>query len=188
MVNRQAIRWVRVSTRRPSRSRRAPSLPGRQAAAPDTGRRARSVRGRPWSASSCGWGWWISSLPAGRALGPGRGKAAYSEAGEGTVRLIHDRHDPRGGGMMAIDELLAAVGEVEPGSLVADCHVPPAAEGRGDQKQVDHTALDLFRVVIRIGRLVNDAILYCHMLELIVLPGFRDMGISKMMSIACFAS
>lgn len=79
------------------------------------------------------------------------------------VELIHDRHDPRGVGVMAIDELLDAVGEVEPGPLVADRHVPPAAEGRGDQEQVDHAAADLFRVVIRIGRLVDDGILYCHM-------------------------
>jgi len=83
----------------------------------------------------------------GQALGLGRGNGRIPRGGRMDVALIHDQHDPRGVGGMAIDELLDAVGEVARGPLVADRHVPPAAQGLGDQEQREHAAADLFRVV-----------------------------------------
>ena len=54
------------------------------------------------------------------------------------VELVHDQDETFCGGVMDIDQVLDTVRPVDPGPLVTDAHLPPAAQRLGDQEQVRH--------------------------------------------------
>lgn len=74
------------------------------------------------------------------------GKRSVEGSGRVSVDLIHDQHNPRGVGVMNIDQALDTVGKINARPLVADRHVPPASQ-RLDQEQADHATPHVFRVV-----------------------------------------
>ena len=92
--------------------------------------------------------WWISSLSASRLASAGR-EGLVERGRRVGVELVHDQHDPLGVGVVDVDQLLDAVRPVEPGALVADAHLPPAAQRLADQEEVDHPAPHVLRVVAR---------------------------------------
>jgi hypothetical protein len=76
-----------------------------------------------------------SSLSVSRLASAG-GKASYSEAGVWVFQVVLDQHDPLGGRVVHVDQVLDAVRPVDAGAPVADAHVPPAAQRLADQEQV----------------------------------------------------
>jgi hypothetical protein len=84
--------------------------------------------------------------PVGQPFGLGRERLIERSRGVGG-ELVHDQHDPLGLGVVAIDQLLDAVGEVEAGALVAEADLAPAAPRLGDEEAVDHPAPLVLRIV-----------------------------------------
>ena len=75
---------------------------------------------------------------AGQALGPGRRKCLVERRRGVGVELIEHQHDPLRRGIVDIDQLLDAVGEVAPGPLDTDPDVAPPAQWFGDHEETDH--------------------------------------------------
>ena len=61
--------------------------------------------------------------------------------------LVHDQHDALGVRIVDIDQVPHTVCPVDPRPLVTDPDLAPAAQGVGHQKQVDHPAPHVLRVV-----------------------------------------
>ena len=54
------------------------------------------------------------------------------------IEVVLDQDDLLGVGIVDIDQVLDALGPVDPGAAVADHDLAPARRGLADQEQVDH--------------------------------------------------
>ena len=65
------------------------------------------------------------------------------------VEVVLDQDDLLGVGIVDIDQVLDALGPVDPGAAVADHDLAPAPEGLADQEQVDHALAHILVVFPR---------------------------------------
>ena len=63
------------------------------------------------------------------------------------IELVHDEHDPLRLRIMDLDQVPDTPCPVDPRPLVTDPDLPPTAQGRGHEEQVDAAAPDVCRVV-----------------------------------------
>ena len=63
------------------------------------------------------------------------------------VQVVQDQHDALGRRIVHIDQVLDDVGEVAPGALVRDPHLPPASQWFRGEEQVGD-----YRILCEIGR------------------------------------
>src|SRR5215213_9559390 len=67
----------------------------------------------------------VDLQPVSQALGLGWREGLVERGGRVRVEVVHDQHDLLGVGIVDVDQLLDAVGEVDPGALRAHSHLPP---------------------------------------------------------------
>lgn len=72
------------------------------------------------------------------------------------VELVENQDDPLSLGIVNIDEVLDAVGEIASGALIADADAAPAAQRFGDHEEIGDATTHVFGIVaVAIGGRVS---------------------------------